>query len=63
MSALAKPRPIPDLSSEDSYAEAAAKIDELFRSLVVVRGTTPMPPRDLIPLRMPTVPSGETAEA
>ncbi|RNE66600.1 DUF3710 domain-containing protein [Cryobacterium tepidiphilum] len=44
-------------------AEAAAKIDELFRSLVVVRGTTPMPPRDLIPLRMPTAPSGETAEA
>jgi hypothetical protein len=43
--------------------EAAAKIDDLFRSLVVVRGSTPMPPRDLIPLRMPTVPSGETAEA
>jgi len=42
--------------------EAAAKIDDLFRSLVVVRGSTPMPPRDLIPLRMPTVPSGETAD-
>ena len=34
-------------------AEAAAKIEELFRSIVVVRGTTPMPPRDLIPLHMP----------
>lgn len=33
--------------------EAAAKIEELFRSVVVVRGTTPMPPRDLIPLNMP----------
>ena len=36
--------------------EAAAKIEELFRSIVVVRGSTPMPPRDLIPLHMP--PSG-----
>ena len=33
--------------------DAAAKIEELFRSVVVVRGTTPMPPRDLIPLNMP----------
>lgn len=33
--------------------EAAAKIEELFRSVVVVRGNTPMPPRDLIPLQMP----------
>jgi hypothetical protein len=33
--------------------DAAAKIEELFRSVVVVRGTTPMPPRDLIPLAMP----------
>ncbi|MBP1300500.1 MULTISPECIES: DUF3710 domain-containing protein [unclassified Curtobacterium] len=31
----------------------AAEIEELFRSVVVVRGTTPMPPRDLIPLHMP----------
>ncbi|TQJ32134.1 DUF3710 domain-containing protein [Microbacterium sp. SLBN-146] len=36
--------------------EAAAKIEELFRSIVVVRGGTPMPPRDLIPLRMPATP-------
>ncbi len=33
--------------------EAAAKIEDLYRSIVVVRGTTPMPPRDLIPLHMP----------
>lgn len=33
--------------------EAAAEIEELFRSIVVVRGSTPMPPRDLIPLQMP----------
>lgn len=34
-------------------AEAAAHIEDLFRSIVVVRGNTPMPPRDLIPLHMP----------
>jgi len=34
--------------------EAAAKVEELFRSIVVVRGVTPMPPRDLIPLHMPS---------
>ena len=34
-------------------AEAATAIDEVFRSIVVVRGTTPMPPRDLIPLQVP----------
>jgi hypothetical protein len=33
--------------------EAAAQIEDLFRSVVVVRGGTPMPPRDLIPLHMP----------
>ncbi|MGK2855069.1 MAG: DUF3710 domain-containing protein [Microbacteriaceae bacterium] len=33
--------------------EAAAKVEDLFRSVVVVRGSTPMPPRDLIPLHMP----------
>ena len=35
------------------HQEAASKIEELFRSVVVVRGKTPMPPRDLIPLHMP----------
>lgn len=33
--------------------EAAALVEDLFRSVVVVRGNTPMPPRDLIPLHMP----------
>ncbi|TAL41479.1 MAG: DUF3710 domain-containing protein [Salinibacterium sp.] len=33
--------------------DAAAKIEDLFRSIVVVRGSTPMPPRDLIPLHIP----------
>lgn len=35
---------------------AAERIEDLFRSLVVVRGGTPMPPRDLIPLKMPSTP-------
>jgi len=48
--------------------EAAAKIEELFRSIVVVRGTTPMPPRELIPLSMPKpsavdAPSGTADQA
>ena len=34
--------------------DAAAKVEDLFRSIVVVRGNTPMPPRDLIPLHMPS---------
>ena len=33
--------------------EAAEQVEDLFRSIVVVRGNTPMPPRDLIPLHMP----------
>lgn len=37
--------------------EAAAAVEDLFRSIVVVRGGVPMPPRDLIPLKMPTAPS------
>ncbi|GAA2524565.1 hypothetical protein GCM10009860_00400 [Microbacterium mitrae] len=39
-----------------SDLEAAAQIEELFRSIVVVRGGSPMPPRDLIPLKMPATP-------
>lgn len=39
-----------------SDVDAAAQIEDLFRSLVVVRGTSPMPPRDLIPLKMPATP-------
>lgn len=30
-----------------------AQMEELFRSVVVVRGAAPMPPRDLLPLHMP----------
>ncbi|WP_336603839.1 DUF3710 domain-containing protein [Agromyces seonyuensis] len=37
---------------------AAAQVEDLFRSIVVVRGNAPMPPRDLIPLRMPAQASG-----
>ena len=40
--------------------EASAKVVELFRSIVVVRGTTPMPPRDLIPLHVPSSVQGAT---
>lgn len=39
-----------------SDLEAAAAIEELFRSIVVVRGGAPRPPRDLIPLKMPATP-------
>jgi hypothetical protein len=39
-----------------SDTDAAARVEDLFRSLVVVRGGTPMPPRDLIPLKMPATP-------
>lgn len=39
-----------------SSVEAAAQVEDLFRSLVVVRGGSPMPPRDLIPLKMPATP-------
>lgn len=41
-------------------AAAATQIEEIFRSIVVVRGTTPMPPRDLIPLHMPA--TGQPAQ-
>lgn len=44
--------------------EAAAKVEDLFRSIVVVRGSTPMPPRDLIPLHVPApLPGGQTRQA
>jgi len=36
--------------------DAAAQVEDLFRSIVVVRGGAPMPPRDLIPLKMPATP-------
>ncbi|MFC6234356.1 DUF3710 domain-containing protein, partial [Leucobacter soli] len=34
-------------------AEARAKIDEIFRETVVVRGDQPMPPSELLLLTMP----------
>ncbi|MDP5225854.1 MULTISPECIES: DUF3710 domain-containing protein [Arthrobacter] len=40
--------------------DAATELEELFRALVVVRGESPMPPRELLPLTMPTMPQ-ETA--
>ena len=39
-----------------SDPEAAEKVEDLFRSIVVVRGGSPMPPRDLLPLKMPAPP-------
>jgi hypothetical protein len=33
--------------------EAAAGLEDLFRKIVVVRGENPMPPRDLLQLRLP----------
>ncbi len=39
-----------------SDIEVAEKVEDLFRSIVVVRGGSPMPPRDLIPLKMPGTP-------
>jgi len=41
--------------------EAAALVEDLFRSVVVVRGSVPMPPRDLIPLQMPATPAAPGA--
>ena len=39
--------------------QAAEMIEDLFRSIVVVRGDTPMPPRDLIPLHIPDATAAE----
>lgn len=41
--------------------QAASAVEDLFRSIVVVRGTGPMPPRDLIPLKVPT--GGQTQQS
>ncbi|GAA1339556.1 DUF3710 domain-containing protein [Arthrobacter roseus] len=43
--------------------EAAAGLEEVFRNIVVVRGDVPMPPRDLLPLRLPQDASGAAAAA
>lgn len=34
-------------------ADARAKLDEVFREVVVVRGDQPMPPSELLPLKVP----------
>lgn len=44
-------------------AGAAAEVEELFRSIVVVRGSAPMPPRDLIQLTMPAAAAQATPPA
>jgi hypothetical protein len=38
--------------------DATTSIEDIYRSIVVVRGNTPMPPRDLIPLHMPASTQG-----
>ncbi|WP_187976041.1 DUF3710 domain-containing protein [Mycetocola sp. JXN-3] len=45
--------------AEEGNTEAIEAIDDLFRSVVVVRGNTPMPPRDLLALKMPVAPGTE----
>ncbi|WGD36334.1 DUF3710 domain-containing protein [Lysinibacter sp. HNR] len=39
--------------------DAREKIYEIFRSVVVVRGEQPLPPRDLLALRVPAAAAGE----
>ncbi len=43
--------------------EAAGALLDVFRAAVVVRGVEPMAPRELLPLRLPTDPRAEAAEA
>jgi hypothetical protein len=38
--------------------ESALPLENLVRSVIVIRGNDAMAPRDLLPLRMPTVPGG-----
>ncbi len=41
---------------------AAEQVEDLFRSIVVVRGASPMPPRDLIPLQVPQGAAGAAGD-
>lgn len=41
--------------------DEAETIHDIFRSIVVVRGSTPMPPRELLPLRVPPTGDGPAA--
>jgi len=43
--------------------EAAEVVHKMFRSVVVVRGSTPMPPRDLLPLTVPPTPEGTASDS
>jgi hypothetical protein len=43
--------------------EAAAGLEDLFRKIVVIRGENPMPPRDLLQLRLPKDASGPVPPA
>jgi hypothetical protein len=43
--------------------EAAAGLEDLFRKIVVVRGENPMPPRDLLQLRLPKDATGSVPPA
>jgi hypothetical protein len=36
---------------------------DLFRSLVIVRGETPMPPREMLPIRIPAQAGGVPSQA
>ncbi|GMA27657.1 DUF3710 domain-containing protein [Arenivirga flava] len=42
--------------------DAAEQVEDLFRSIVVVRGASPMPPRDLIPLQVPQGAAGAAGD-
>ncbi|MFE4835110.1 DUF3710 domain-containing protein [Arthrobacter sp. NPDC056691] len=43
--------------------EAAASLEDLFRKIVVIRGENPMPPRDLLQLRLPKDAAGSVPPA
>ncbi|WP_217132412.1 DUF3710 domain-containing protein [Leucobacter chinensis] len=40
--------------------EAAAQVEQLFRELVVVRGDLPMPPNELLPMKVPAGVQGKS---
>ena len=42
--------------------QAAEVVHAMFRNVVVVRGSTPMPPRDLLPLNVPATPEEPPAQ-
>lgn len=46
-----------------SKAEAMAEVEELFQQIVVARGDTPMPPRDMLPIVVPQEIQQQMAQA